>query len=63
MNIYIFNTVKLLDLFYKVFVKLRYFFIELFILLKLNISVFKVIVHIFLNKVLSRHTAYNPIYA
>lgn len=43
---HVFNTLDLLNLFYKMLVKLRYFFLELFILSDLNISVFKIVIHI-----------------
>ena len=46
LDVYIFNTVNLFYLFYKLFVKLRHFFIELLILVKLNIGVFKIIIKI-----------------
>lgn len=46
LDVYIFNTVNLFYLFYKLFVKLRHFFIELLILVKLNICVFKIIIKI-----------------
>ena len=61
LNIYIFNAVDLLNLFHKMFVKLRYFLVRLFSLLKLNILVFKVIVHIFFNKVFGGHTFYDSV--
>ena len=58
-----FNAVDLLNLFHKMFVKLRYFLVRLFSLLKLNIVVFKVIVHIFFNKVFGGHTFYDSVCA